>query len=695
LNNNIITDYPLWFILFCLLLGLAYAFGFYYREKHNEFSQTLKIILGVFRAVSISIIAFLLLNPLIRSVSKFVEKPVIIFAQDNSESIIRSTDSAYFSDQYSTDIQELLENLESDYQVKKYTFGNDVKESGEFDFSDVYTDFSQLFDELYNRYSYRNVGALILASDGIYNRGFNPAYSTINNNFPIYTIALGDTAIRKDIILSKVNYNRLAYLNNEFPVEIEVNGRLCKGLSTEVMISKGNNTVFRKEITFKTNHDFITLKTHIKADEIGLQRYTVSVIPKKDEVSNVNNSKDIFIDILEGKTKVLLLANSPHPDVSALKQSIKNNINYELETFVVSDFNKNLKGFNLVILHGLPSLKNNIANLLDEIKKENIPVLYLVNKQTYVRLFNEQNPGVNLSTQNVIYNESQPLLNKDFTLFSLLKESSLRLENFPPVISPYGNIQLQPTSVVFFTQKIGAVNTLEPLIVFNQMPDAKSGVILGEGIWRWRMSDFANHENFNAFDDIINRTVQFLSLKIDKSLFRIFHKTNFEEGENIEFEAELYDDIYELINDPEINITISGSDGANYPFYFSRSAHSYFLDAGNLPPDNYKYNAKVQSGDKLLAESGEFTVSSLGIENINTVANHNMLYKLSQEKGGEMYYPGQLDQLSENIKNREDIVSISYSTKKFTEIISLPWLLSIILLLLSIEWFLRKRAGGY
>jgi hypothetical protein len=677
------------------LLGLAYAFGFYYHDKRNEFSRSLKIILGIFRAVIISIIAFLLLNPLIRSVSRFVEKPVIIFAQDNSESIIRGADSVYFLNQYNIEIQKLLENLETDYQVKRYTFGNDVKETGEFDFSDVYTDFSQLFDELYNRYSYRNVGALIIASDGIYNRGFNPAYSTMESNFPIYTIAIGDTAIRKDIIVSKVNYNRLAYLNNEFPVEIEVNGRLCKGLTTEVLISKDNNTIYRKEITFKTNNDFVIIKTHIKAEETGLQRYTVNVSPKKDEVSTVNNTKDVFIDILEGKTKVLLLANAPHPDVSALKQSIQNNINYELETYVVSDFEKNLKEFNLVILHGLPSLKNNITNLLDEIQKENIPVLYLVNQQTYVRLFNEQNAGVNLSTQNVIYNESQPLLNKDFTLFSLLDESSLRFENFPPLISPYGNIQLQPTAVILLNQKIGSVNTMEPLIVFNQMPDSKSGVILGEGIWRWRMSDYASYENFNAFDDLINRTVQFLSLKIDKSLFRIFHKTNFEEGENIEFEAELYDDIYELINDPEINITITGSDGTNYPFYFSRTVYSYFLDAGSLPPDSYSYKAKVQSGDKLLIESGEFTVSSVGIENINTIANHNMLFKLSKEKGGEMYFPGQLDQLSEKIKNREDIVSISYVTKKFTEIISLPWILSIILLLLSVEWFLRKRAGGY
>lgn len=695
MNNLIITEYPLWFVLFCLLLGILYAYGLYYRERRNEFSRTLRIILGIIRSIAISIIAFLLLNPLIKSVQKQVEKPVIIIAQDNSASITTGADSTYYLESYKNEMNNMLTELGDDYQVRYYAFGNDVNETKAIDYTDSYSDFSQLFNEVYDRYSHRNVGAMILASDGIYNRGLNPLYASERIDFPIYSIALGDTSVRKDIILNKINFNRIAYLNNEFPIEIVVNGKKSNGLRTELTIEKNNTVIFRKQLVFKSDNDFLTVKTHLKAEEIGLQRFTVRLSSIDGEITLDNNSKDFYIDILEGKNKILLLANSPHPDVTALKQSITDNINYTFESFIISDFNKKLDEYNLVILHGLPSVKNNITGILSKIKEQKIPVLYIVTKQTFLTLFNDQKTGATLSTKNIIYNEVQPIFQKDYDLFSLSKNTVKSLNVFPPTVSPFGNFQLQPTVSVFLSQKIGSVNTEEPLFIFNQLLDQKTGVIFGEGIWKWRMNNFAVDGNHLAFNDIVNKSVQFLALRVDKSLFRVFHKTNFEENENIEFEAELYNDIYELVNQADVSITITGSDETNYPFYFSKSSRAYLLDAGNLPPDNYSYYAKVQTGDKMLTESGEFTVSSVSIEKVNTIADHALLYNLAKDKGGEMFYPENISELPGIIKNREEITTISYSSKKFTEIISLPWLLGIILLLLSIEWFIRKRAGGY
>jgi len=594
-----------------MLLGILYAFGLYYREKQNEYSKVLRLILGSFRAVTVSIIAVLLLNPLIKSVQKQVEKPVIIFAQDNSESILTGPDSVYYLGSYKKEVSNMLAELGDAYQVRHYTFGNDVKESSELLFSDPYSDFSQLFNEVYDMYSHRNVGAMVLASDGIYNRGLNPLHSSDQIDFPIYTIGLGDTSVRKDVILNKVNYNRIAYLNNEFPIEVIVNGKKCYGLNTELIIEKNKSVLYRKPITFSSDNDFITVKTHIKAEEIGLQRFTVRLSPIDEEITKDNNSKDIFIDILEGKNKILLLAIAPHPDVSALKQSITDNINYTFDSFIIADFDKKLDEYNLVILHGLPSVKNNITGILSEIKEKKVPALYILTKQTFLTLFNDQKTGVSLSTQNIIYNESQPVFQKDFSLFSISKNTQNSLNVFPPTITPYGNFQLQPTANIFLNQKIGVVNTEEPLFVFNQTLDQKTAVIFGEGIWKWRMNNFANDGNHLAFNDIINKSVQFLALRVDKSLFRVFHKTNFEENEIIKLEAELYNDIYELVNQAEVSITITGSDETNYPFYFSKSSLAYVLDAGNLPPDNYTYYAKVQSGDKMLTESGEFTLKKL------------------------------------------------------------------------------------
>ena len=165
--------------------------------------------------------------------------------------------------------------------------------------------------------------------------------------------------------------------------------------------------------------------------------------------------------------------------------------------------------------------------------------------------------------------------------------------------------------------------------------------------------------------------------------------------DHIEFDAEVYNESYELITDPEVTITITASDGKKYPFVFYKTSDSYYLNAGSLPVDNYTYFARVQAGDQILTDAGEFTVLALNIEKINTIADHNLLYNLAVRRGGEMIFPDQFDELSEKIKAREDIKTISYSQKRYSEVLNFPLLLILIILLLSAEWFMRKRAGGY
>jgi hypothetical protein len=295
----------------------------------------------------------------------------------------------------------------------------------------------------------------------------------------------------------------------------------------------------------------------------------------------------------------------------------------------------------------------------------------------------------------MIYNEATPVYNKNFSLFNL-SESAIEISRqFPPLISPYGNFKLQASVNNLFFQQIGSIETSEPLFVLNQTLDSKSGIIAGTGIWKWRLNNFAKYGNHNAFQEIINKTVQYLSLKLDKSFFRVFCKNDFFENENIEFDAEVYNESYELINDPEVTLTISDNEGKRYPYVFNKTRDAYYLNTGSLPAGNYSYMARVQVGDKLFTETGEFSVKALNIENINTLANHNLLYNLAVNNGGEMVYPDQLNYLATMINNREDIKTITYTQKRYAELLNFPWILILMLFLLTAEWFMRKRAGGY
>jgi len=695
LNIDIVTTYPLWLIIFCLLLGIAYAVILYYKETGNDFNNWLKWVMAVLRTTVVALIAFLLLNPLLKSISRYTEKPVIILAQDNSQSIATVKDSSYYQGEFMQELIEFADRLESSYTVKKYLFGDKVTSDFSIDFKDKQTDISQLFDEINNRLSNLNVGAMVLSSDGIFNKGINPVYSSADFDFPVYTIALGDTNIQKDVILNKVNYNRIAYQGNEFPVEVLINGNKCTGLTSKLTISKDGKTLWSKNITFQSDNYFETVQLHLEAKETGLQRYRVGLSPVQDEISISNNHLDIFIDVLEGRQKILILANSPHPDISAMKQAIQSNRNYSVESFIIDDFENQIETYNLIILHGLPSVNNTLKAILEKIEEKAIPVLYFITSQTNLSAFNTLRAGLSITEGNIIYNEALPLLNEEFTLFNLSDRAVRASNGYPPLISPYGNFIVLPSASTLFYQKIGIIPTNEPLVVLNQSLDSKTGIIVGEGIWKWRMSDYSKEGDHEAFNEIFNKLIQYLSLKVDKSFFRVFSKNNFKENENIIIDAEVYNESYELVNDPEVTLAITNSEGKKYTFTFSKSSKAYYLNAGSLPVDNYKYTARVLVGDKILTDNGEFTVSPLNVEKINSIADHNLLYNLAMRRGGEMVYPNQLDELYEKINSREDIKTISYTKKRFTEILNLPWLLMLIIALLSAEWFMRKRAGGY
>ncbi|MCF8378423.1 MAG: hypothetical protein K9H49_02530 [Bacteroidales bacterium] len=651
--------------------------------------------MAILRGVVVSFIAFLLLNPLIQSLSSYIEKPLIIFAQDNSESILIGRDSAYYSGQYKDDIGSALDDLSADFELATYTFGSDVVNGPGFDFKDKTTDISDFFETIESKNTHRNVGAVIIASDGIINKGLNPLYSPFHFNAPIYTLALGDTNLQKDYVLNKLNFNRIAYLDNEFPVEVIVNARMLSGDRAKISIQNSEKVIDSKEISIRSNNDFQSVRFRVKASKVGLQRYSIAIDPSPGEISFLNNRQDIFIDILENKQKVLLLYNAPHPDVSAIKQSMESNVNYEFEPFLISDFNKNVSGYNLVILHGLPGMKNPALDILKRIKTDGIPVLYILTNQTNLKALNELSAGITVGQNNLLYNEAQADYNPDFGLFRLDQSTLSIIKSLPPLISPYGNIQQGNAAITLFTQKINGISTDTPLWQFMQGMDTKAGVILGEGLWKWRLKNFALNSNHIAFDELINKTVQYLSIKVDKSQFRLFHKNNFTENENIEFEAEVYDEIYEMIENAEVSIQIVNNKDEQFPFSFTQNQGKYFLNAGKLPEGFYTYEARAKGGQKLFSKAGEFTISSVKIESTNTLADHHLLFNLANKYGGEMIYPSQIKELPQIIASRDDIKPVIYTQKKFTELLNLPWLLGLIILFLSLEWFARKRLGGY
>lgn len=692
---KIVTESPFWFIVFCLITGLVYTFALYYKNPKNEFSPWTTRTMAIFRFISVSLITFLLLSPLLMTVFRRVEKPVILIAQDNSRSILINKDSSYYKTKYLKQLSELTNELSQTYEVKNFTFGSQVDDRQLQNFSEKQTDMSSLFEEMLTRYANRNVGALVIASDGIFNKGLSPSYTAEKFPFPVYTIALGDTNIPKDVLISRIDYNKMAFLGNTFPIEINISSAHCNGKQIKLNVSREKENLFNQNISLNGDKTLQTIPVQTKADKAGLQHYHISITGVDGEISKHNNLADVFIEVIDSRQKILILYNSPHPDIAAIKESLEGNPNYEVETFATSDFNQAISKYNLVVLHQLPSTNNTASNLVRQINQNKIPALYILGSQTDLSNFNRLNTGLNILAAKSNVNEALPVINPQFPLFTTDDDLLKLSENFPPLISPYGDYKTSNATNTLFTQKIGSVKTNQPLILFANNLQAKTGIIAGEGIWRWRITDFVKNNSHMVFDQFISKIIQYLSVKEDKSFFRINCNHNFLENEPVEFTAEVYNQSYELITTPEVNLIITDEKGKNYPYVFTKTSNSYYLNAGSFPVGNYKYKAQTKEGGKIYTKTGEFIMVPLNVEALNTVADHNLLYKLAKNHSGEMFYPSNMQQLVNKLQKREDIKKVSYAEKRYNDFNNVFWILLLLLALLGAEWFMRKRAGGY
>ena len=682
---QIISNYPWYYTLLCLVAGFVFSGALYFRDKKNiDRSKVLLISLAGLRFVSVSLIALLLLDIFIKRLVNETEKPVIILAQDNSSSIVAGKDSTEIKTEYTKALAAFVNAVKEKYDVKSYQFDSETKPSESYDFKGKETDISNVFSDIENNYANKNIGAIILATDGIYNKGTNPLYSIDKLNAPIYTIALGDTIPLKDVWIQTINHNQIAYLGNAFPAEVTVNAIDLKDKQVTVSITQQGKLLKQENVTINSNNFSKPYNFILDATTAGVQKYTVTLSTLEDDKNKQNNTQSFIVDVIDNRENILILANAPHPDIAAIEQSISASQTYEVEVSLLDKFTKPLKPYSLVILHQTGNVPQRI---LAELKANNQSVFFIgLNAPVGIL-------GIDAHSISNRFNDVEPSVQTQFSLFTISDALKNYLKELPAVKCNFGNQSISKGANALINQRIGTIDTDNPLLYFNELNGIKTASFNGDGLWRWRMRDFADHSNFNVFNELISKTVQYLSVKADKSFFRVFTKKIINENEALDFTAEVYNQSYEQIIEPDVTLVLKDAQNKTYNYTFSKKQTFYSLAAGQFSAGEYAYEANVKYADKLYTKSGMVIIKEIVSEKINTVANHQLLFQLSNKSGGKLVYPNQLEQLQKEILANSTIKSITYSHKQLTDLVNLKWLFFIIILLLSVEWFLRKYNG--
>lgn len=690
LNINFESSYAAGYIILSLLLAGGVSF-FLYRKNSasSNFTQIQKIILIFLRFLTFSFVFILLFSPLIERTRSIKQAPVIAVALDNSQSV-----SAY-SDSFSRVLKVIQEKFaDGDYQLEFWRFGEKVENVQEFLGTDRKSDYGQLLKSLKNSYINKNIGALILIGDGVYNQGQSPENVVSGLKFPVYTIGVGDTTRKTDAIIRSVKTNKIAFLKNKFPVEIEMKFLKLKNKIAYIDIENNNNIVYSSTLTIGSNDDFELELVNLDAAKVGMQHYKVKIRSFDGEEILKNNEFEFVIQIMENKQKILMLSDGPHPDLGAIRTSLEELQNYDVKIVTGNQAPDSITSYSLIILNQLPSIKNSASQLLNRIKESRVPVLFIIGPNSMLDQFNSLGMGLKIAN-GTNTEEVQAVFDNNFGLYTLSDETKEIFRNSPPLLAPFGNTELSPILQNLALQDIRNIQTNKTLLAFGNVQGRKVGFVVGEGIWRWRLFNFQATGNQDAFNELIQKSIQYLAFKQNEDNFNVYYPVVFQETDQAEFTAELYNDSYQLINTPDVSMKIRDNNQKEFSYIFDRKDNFYSLNAGTLAPGDYTFEAETKVGSQSFIEKGNFSVVKNNIETQNTQADFNILYQISSKSGGKFSPYVNYGTLLDSIKANKQIKVQHYKLSVQSELINVKFVFFLLILFLGAEWFLRKYWGIY
>lgn len=681
-----------WLIPWC---AAVFAGTFLYYRKQRIFSDgstLLKAFLFSLRSLALILLGILLLGILIESRETKTQKPVLINLIDNSSSMLNYKDSSAVQKEIEGYTKAFNEKFSGQYEIANYLVDGEVatsKPTLEGGVSDLYKGFDFIFNQYYNR----NIGAITFISDGNYNEGSNPLYAAEKISLtPVFTLGVGDTIVKSDHLIRNVSANDIAFYKNEFPVEIDVEANLIPAGDYKISVQKEGKVVKEQMLKYKGEAvEFHHVSFILEATDLGFVNYEVILENIDGESTFVNNRRSFFIEVIDSRSKVLLLSDAPHPDLTAIKQMISDNQNMEVESALIDSWEGDLKEYSLLILQ--LSGKKDVKAIIAKSKTLKLPVWYLLTSQfdksdaDQLRLDIQYPSGRS-------EDEVQVYLKQGFQLFEISDDLKSRIAKWPPLKVRFGKVNVTGAQVLL-GQRIGPVQKPDPVLVFRDRNQQKSAILLGEGVWRWRIDEYAKTGDHNAFKELIEKTVQYLLVKQNKDPFRIKLPKRLNVQEEIIINAEFYNASMEQITTPEIDFELTDPSGKQNKFVFAKEGNGYVLSIGKLKEGKYSWTGRTSYNGKNYERSGEFVVQDVSIEKLATRADHATLKLISERTGGAFHELSNAAKVINEIAQRKDIKTITYKESSFIDLIDKLWLFILIIALLATEWFIRKYQGGY
>ncbi len=711
-----------WFLVVLLVL-IAVGISFWtYRRTVPEIPLNKKILLISFRIIAIFLLLFALFEPVLTMITGKSLPPGIVFLFDNS---VSSSLKDAKTDR-KQDYQSIINNIdfEKNKENSKYNlFDETVVQLNDFSFDSLnfkgqLTDISKAINFASVDAEKSNLKAVVLLTDGAFNTGSNPLYSAELLGKPIYVVGLGDSSFPKDLSVQSIITNEIAYINNPVPVNVNVRISGYESGEAKLTISDNNKKISEQNIFINPDiNDYSAVIDYLPTEE-GIRKITATISKADEEITEKNNSASEFIKVLKNKRKIALFAGSPSADVGFVKQVLAKEEGIEIAEYIqqvgAKFYNEPnaslLNDAEFFVLIGFPinTTPQNVLNLIAKELERGKSILFIAGQQTdYAKLKSlEQYLPFNTASSS----PQEFLATLDVSPQSL-SSSLLRVtgtdadidywNNLPPLFRTETFVRTKPESDFVAGFKVNNVVLKEPMILTRDFQNKKSVAFLGYGLYRWKLLGYAQDmskgrtETPDLFSILVANSFKWLS--INEKLKNVIIKTNkkiYASYEKVEFIASVYDAAYTPLDNCDLIVNLkSGNESRDIPLVNIGNGRYTGIIEG-LESGDYNFSGTAKYKDRVIGtDNGRFNIGDLSAEYQNLQMNIGLLKELAIRTGGKFYTKDNVSQLINDINSHKKFKTKDVTVKSEFGIWNIWWVLAIALLLFSLEWVIRKRAG--
>jgi len=667
------------YIIFAGITALLLAL-FQYIYKSNR--TKLNVLFAGLRFVSIFAVLLLLINPKFEKVTYVNVKPSLVVAVDNSESI-QHLNQISNANQL---INALKNNtpLNDKFDLDYYAFGDAFKKTDSFNFNASQTNLASVFKDLSQVYK-NTVAPTILITDGNQTFGNDFIYASENFGQAVFPVILGDTITYSDVKIQQLNVNKYAFLKNKFPVEVIAvyNGNGSK--KTQLRITSGNTIVYREDLTFSKTKNSHTISLTLPANKVGVNAYVATIVPLNNEKNIVNNSKPFAVDVIDQKTNVAIITTMSHPDLGSLKKAIESNEQRSVDIVDPNTFLKSLDDYQLAIIY---QPNNAFKGVFDALDANGNNRFIITGTQTQWSFLNNiQNNYVQKGAS--LLEEYQASINNNYNTFII---EHLDFESFPPLQTEFEELTFNiPEDVILF-KSVNRTVLEEPLLATFEFSNRREALLLGENIWKWRAQSYLQHKSFQQFDDFIGKLVQYLASNSKRTRLNLDYESFYNGNGEIKITAQFFNKNYEFDSKARLYITLKEVDtGEETSLPFVLKQNNYQIDLSHFTSGKYNFMVNVNSGE--VTKTGRLQILDYNVEQQFLNANVTKLQQLATNTLGSSYFIENTTALINDLMGDSRFETVQKRSKNVVPLIDFKILLGLIVLSLSIEWFLRKYNG--